>query len=383
MKIRKIFVTVALLGLLPGLFLMFRPSPVRGGFAITFDIPTNIYEFIVKPIVRRIANSMANRLADKVYQQVNGKNNGPNALPHFVLSWRNNLLESVGRGTDTFRSLQKGVQWCPHFKDNLLDAFGSAGYPALTGNTNFAGEFGTLLNAPGSDPFDYVNKCTLGGVNIDQFKADFTNGGWDAWNKLIEPQNNFYGAFINSLDQQTQQEGQEAQANDNQLKSKGFLPNREDIKKGDRGGPEGCVLGSTGTGGRCIIYGKVLTPADVFGTATAKQIDAKLDSYYSAQDLTDIVGVLFAAITRGVLGRLTSLLPANATALFGDAVFDSAQGDAQANANLRQCTNSCIIFESGMCNSIPDEISRNQCQINVNPTCNTRCQSSPPAANPQ
>lgn len=378
MKIRKIFVIVILLGLLPGLFLVFRPSPARGGLAITFDIPTDIYEFIVKPLVRKIANSLANKLADNVYKQVNGTNNG--TLPHFVLSWRNNLLESVGRGTDTFRSLQKGVEWCPRFKDNLLNAFGSTGYPALTGNINFANGFGTLLNAPGSDPFDYVNKCTLGGVNIDQFKADFTNGGWDAWNKLIEPQNNFYGAFINSADEKLQQQYQEAQANDNQLKSKGFLPNREDIQKGDRGGPEGCVLGSTGR--RCIIYGKVLTPADVFGTATAKQIDAKLDSYYSAQDLTDIVGGLFLAITRGVLGRLTSLLPANAAALFGDAVFNSAQGDAQANANNQQCVTSCTVFENGLCSSIRDPVQKNQCEQRVPATCSNRCQSSPPAANP-
>lgn len=375
MKTRKIFAILILTGLLSGLFLVLRPYPARG-VVITFDIPTNIYEFIIKPLVRKIAQSLANKLADKVYKQVNGTNNG--TAPHFVLSWRNNLLESVGRGTDTFRSLQRGVAWCPNFKDNLLNAFGSTGYPALNGNINFAGGFGTLLNAPGSDPFDYVNKCTLGDVNIDRFKADFTNGGWDAWNKLIEPQNNFYGAFINSLDQKLQQEGQEAQANDNQLKSKGFLPNRQDGQRGENGGPEGCALG--GGGGRCIVYGKILTPADVFGEATANQIDAKLKSFYSAQDLTDIVGGLFLAITRGVLGRLTSLL--NANALFGDAIFNSTQGEAQRGANDQQCVTSCTVFENALCDNIQDPAQKSQCKQNVPATCNNRCQSSPPAVNP-
>ncbi|KKU39613.1 MAG: hypothetical protein UX53_C0003G0054 [Candidatus Azambacteria bacterium GW2011_GWB2_46_37] len=45
-------------------------------------------------------------------------------------------------------------------------------------------------------------KCSLSDIveNIEDFTRDFRNGGWQAWLKIQEPQNNIYGAYFLTVD---------------------------------------------------------------------------------------------------------------------------------------------------------------------------------------
>ncbi|HXF44224.1 MAG TPA: hypothetical protein VNK70_02045 [Candidatus Paceibacterota bacterium] len=60
-----------------------------------------------------------------------------------------------------------------------------------------------LLQLQEPAPFSQQVSCTLSNVvdNIENFYDDFSQGGWIAYNEVIRPRNNYFGALILSLDE--------------------------------------------------------------------------------------------------------------------------------------------------------------------------------------
>jgi hypothetical protein len=74
-------------------------------------------------------------------------------------------------------------------------------------------------------PFSQAAKCTISDMveNVNDFYNDFEQGGWDAWVKISEPQNNIYGARFMALEAKYAKEERAAQAAQNEgLASGGF-----------------------------------------------------------------------------------------------------------------------------------------------------------------
>jgi len=288
-------------------------------------IQTFIIDFIIKPLIRKIANSLESQLINKVNDQIAGING---QAPSFITNWRNYLLDSQARGNDVFRAVLADSNLCPYFGDSLKTAFGADLYKGVIAGskiTNPAGENKTYV--PGLPSFQTSANCSLPtDFKVDDFRNDFSKGGWQAWDSLIQPQNNFFGVYAMALnEQQTQMATEEKSSANSSVAGGGFLSQK--LGAGGSGtGPTGCasvagnlsggVQGPTMTT-RCTFMGKDITPGKLLSDSAANAIDAKLKRPGAATELTDIVLNLFASILTGVTSRLSNYV--------GAAVFDQGQ----------------------------------------------------------
>ncbi len=319
-------------------------------------------EFIIKPLVRMLANALENKILNKVSGMASGLMN-KEGRPNFITNWRNYTLESQGRGNDIFRTILAGnKEFCPYFSDDLKKAFGAEKY---------SGNYDTVQNkvsAPGLPSFDIISKCTLpSNFNVGNFSKDFAKGGgWDTWNKLIQPQNNFYGAFLLSLaEQQRQMTVEEQSAKDYSVAGQGWLGQK--LGTGNSGlGPTGCKnveIGnkfSTVTVARCTFMGKELTPAQLFGNSAAKSIDQKMGRVGGATELADVILGMVSAVVSGVTNRLYNFIASNTGLIpgggggggggFPETPASPGQGDPTFNINGQQiCIDDCLKPSEGAC----------------------------------
>jgi len=75
------------------------------------------------------------------------------------------------------------------------------------------------------NPFYEQVTCSLNSVvaNIENFYQDFRQGGWIAYNEMLKPQNNYYGASLAVIDEAAQQQAA-ATENARLEQARGFVP---------------------------------------------------------------------------------------------------------------------------------------------------------------
>src|SRR3989344_7223348 len=119
---------------------------------------------------------------------------GRDGGPAWVRNWRNFQLDAQYRGEGIFRGVLASTNLCNYFGSDLKNLFGANQRIDLTKIRTRINDF---------DSFQVKAGCTLpSGFDIEKYKQDFSgNGGWEAWSRLLEPQNNFYGALFQSLDE--------------------------------------------------------------------------------------------------------------------------------------------------------------------------------------
>lgn len=284
-------------------------------------------EFIIYPIVRKLANALENKLINKTNSLVSGLTQ---KTPNFILSWRNFTLDSQARGNDIFRSVLADANLCPYFKSNLQTAFGATQYAGAFGGSEvkatrqgvLATVFQQKTNISGLPSFQNITNCSLpAGLNIPEFKNDFTKGGWTAWNQLIQPQNNFYGVYSLALGEKARQIETELQSSrDQSIAGQGFLGQKLATLAGGGASPAGCIgsafqnIGYVGpgefgtTGNRCVFMGKEVTPASVLGATAANALDKKLGRVGGAAQVTDVLLNLLNAVTSGISNRMLNFI---------------------------------------------------------------------------
>lgn len=301
---KKIIVLLFIAGILFGLFTL--PPKKTNAAAVIYDPLEQLNEFVIKPLVRKIANSLESKLVNSVNKQL-AKIDG--RLPSFITNWRNHLLDSQGRGNDVFRAVLADAQICGFMSNNVKRAFGAdlfAGVLQSGRVTNSSGQvtYENKTTAPGTVSFQSVANCTLpGNFNVDAFKDDFTQGGWDAWDRLLEPQNNLFGLYALALNEQDKQVEIDKQASMNAaVAGQGFLSQKLGI--GDAGlGPTSCVSGANS---RCVFLGKIVTPEKILGESAANALDTKFKTLGGASYLTDVVLSMFAAVLDGTTSRIAN-----------------------------------------------------------------------------
>ena len=285
--------------------LVFQSKPAHSGFILY-----QLKEFVIKPLVRKIANSLENKLVNSVNKKIGGVTGG--IAPSFVTNWRNHILDSQARGNNVFRSVLADTQLCPYFDKELKSAFGADKFSGTFAGSQVKDSSGRVAYenktyVPGLPSFQVGTRCTLPtNFNATAFRQDFRNGGWDAWDKLLEPQNNFFGAYSLALNEQQKQVFIDSKADENEvLSGGGFLSQKLGVS-GSGTGPTGCT--GRGPSASCLFMGKTVTPAKILGEGAANEIDKKLGRVGGATELTDILLGLFAGVLNGVTNRLENYI---------------------------------------------------------------------------
>jgi len=288
---KKIVALLIIISLTGGMFLLYIQQAKAGAFMYFLK------EFIIKPLVRKLANALENKLVNSINGLVSGL---IQKTPSFIQNWRNYTLDSQARGNDIFRSVLADARLCPYFKTNLQTAFGADKYIGFLSSANI-----NKTSISGLPSFRDLTNCTLpANLNIDTFKTDFVKGGgWDTWNKLIQPQNNFFGVYSLALGEQAMQmQTEKESARDYSIAGQGFLGQ----KLGNGGAiPNGCT-GSTlaGGAGRCIWFGKEVTPPKFLGDLSEKSLETKIGRVGYGQELTDVVFDLITAVINTLSNKI-------------------------------------------------------------------------------
>lgn len=230
---------------------------------------------------RQILEDRSNYIIDVIKAMGRkGDINDTGQLNVFVDNWRNFALEGQYRAEDFWRGLldiaangtDSGIPplLCDHIRNS--EAF-KALYPKKVDDLI---ESGVRRKVDSLQEYLVATKCdTFVDENFDIFMEDFSaGGGWDMWFKLIEPQNNIFGAIGLALDELEQQRKVEELSDLQEANSgSGYLGRRQ------------CL--STGSSGQCVIWSDVNIPANVAVQALGAVINQNLSFIAGADELKE------------------------------------------------------------------------------------------------
>lgn len=294
---KKLIVIVVVIGIVFNL-VVFVPKINAGGIVVDFitEVSTSITggavtsmtvkEYILDVIARGIARKLLSAATSGIIKKIQG--GGRDGGPAFVQNWRNFQTDSQYRGENVFRSILAGTNLCNYFGKDIKGLFGANQKVPSAGQN---------LRVNNFDPFALRANCTLpSGFSMASYQQDFAgNGGWDAWSRLMEPQNNYYGTLFGSLDEANKQRALEESGDLNEaLAGSGYTSIRD----------KNCA--GTGAGAKCVFMGKIFTPGDLLGKSAASTIDNELGWLVSSDEIGEIIISLTTAITNRMMNLATS-----------------------------------------------------------------------------
>lgn len=248
-------------------------------------------ETVSDTMVRCFAEEILNALLKNITNSA--RTSGRDGGVAWIRNWRNFQLEAQYRGEGIFRGILAQTNLCNYFGNSVKSAFGATQrVPNLT--------LATQTRAGSLDSFALKAGCTMPtNFNFNSYLQNFSaNGGWNAWNRLLEPQNNFYGVFFNSLDEAATQRALEEQADLNQAAAnRGFLG-----RSGDDA-TTNCAVRDTGGNRKCLVYRDIRTP----GGTIAASVDMSLQSELQRVLNADEIGEMLANMTSVLLSRIFNL----------------------------------------------------------------------------
>ncbi len=177
------------------------------------------------------------------------------------------------------------------------------------------------------DPFALRSACTMpSNFNTTDYQKDFSgNGGWNAWSRMLEPQNNYYGLLFGSLDEAGRQRALEQSGDASEAQAGSGYTSIKDS----------CV--GSGANAKCTFLGMTKTPGDLLGKTAAATIDSDLQWLTSSDELSEVI----ISIINASINRLVNLATSKTANDYNNAppVIESA-----AN-NYTQCMNACNEFD--------------------------------------
>ncbi len=209
----------------------------------------------------------------------------------FVKNWNNFETKAQYRGENIFRAELSMAKLCEYLSDDVKKSFGVD--PKK--KTNITGQ-NTRVDSLQS--FGLQTNCTLpAGFTQEKYQQDFAaNGGWDAFVRLQEPQNNAWGLSALSHDEILKQRSLAVSADRNQA-----VANNGYLGISGRGKNDSCLV--KGPAGDCIIYKDIKTPGSYIAANIQANVIAEFQWLTSAQGLNTII----ATATEVMLNRLLDL----------------------------------------------------------------------------
>lgn len=230
-------------------------------------------EYIQDVIARCAAREIFNKMSSDIVRlaRTGGRDGGTT----WIANWRNFQLQAQYRGENIFKGQLASTKLCDYFGNDLKNLFGANQRISLTKIRTRSNDF---------DSFQVRAGCTLpSDFDYNDYKRDFSgNGGWEAWSRLMEPQNNYYGVLFQSVDEANRQRAIEETADLNQaLANDGFLG-----KSGDSA-IDSCD--NVGSNGKCIIYKDIKTPGGVIKASVDATFMQELAWIVSVDELNELI----------------------------------------------------------------------------------------------
>lgn len=309
------------------------PQEISGAIQATSGVSEVVKDYILKPAIRIIARALLSKLSSAIISKI--QNGGPDNKPAFVQDWTQLITGAQQRGENVFRAELAGSTICSDFAKGLKQTFGVGS----TGNVRVPAGQNTRTDS--LQPFNLQMNCTMPqGFSNQKYQQDFAgNGGWDAWSRMLEPQNNVYGAMLLSMNEVAKQRSLAQNGSINEALAGGGYTS----VRGGPGGAGSCQDAKLAPGAqgpvqqsseaRCTFLGKIVTPGDILGKSAASTIDNELGWITSSQDLASVV----IDVVTAVVNRLGSLATANTA---GDYSSAPKVTDTTSQTYL-SCINSC------------------------------------------
>lgn len=303
-------------------FLIFYPMQIaRSAAAMAYILKEFGLDLIARVIARTFLSKMVNQVTDFISKK------GRDAGPSFVQDWRNFLENAQYRGEDITRAIigdatmGSNATICQYLRGPLGSVFGAVKEDKFNPSKYRVGSL---------QYYNQRNKCTLpSNFNVSLFKNDFSaGGGWAAWDKLIQPQNNFFGVYADSLDELGRQRSFEENIDRSETESAdGFTSKRSGA---DDSGCEG-----TGMNTSCLILGQIMTPGKILEDAGANLNTGEFDWLTGSDELSEVL----LNVATALVGRLGSFVGAKIQEEF---TADTSQGDALMEKARQDCVEACI-----------------------------------------
>ncbi|MBI4120070.1 MAG: hypothetical protein HY454_01250 [Parcubacteria group bacterium] len=250
------------------------------------------FEHPINESVRNRARETLTEIQEKVLENI--RSSGRGGGPVFVQNWRQFLQTGQYRGEDVFRAILADATFgnnptiCDYLREPLAKTFN-----ARTTIPNFEP---SKYRVDSLQYFKIENKCTLpAGFDVQKFREDFSYGGWAAWARLMEPQNNFFGLLANATAELNKQRVFEEQLDLNEANSgSGFLSRRSSCK--------GDAPNRT-----CLVLGEIKTPGKILEASIQRTIDEDLSWLTSSDAMGELSAEVAEALFNSLMEKLENL----------------------------------------------------------------------------
>lgn len=240
-----------------------------------YDSSTNAVrwkEYVIDVVVRCTAREILRAMNNNILTTV--RTSGRVGGPAWVRNWRNFLTTGQYRGEDVFRAMLSTTNLCPHLAQDLRTIFNATQTTALPGQNTRVGDL---------DPYQLRANCTLPpGFTMANFVQNVgTNGGWEAFLRLHQPQNNIYGQILASMDEVARQRNVEESGDIYETLGHGFT--------GRRGSDATVSCLVRGLNGQCIVHRDILTPGVTLEGSIMNTIEKELEWVANSDELSELV----------------------------------------------------------------------------------------------
>ncbi len=298
-------------------------DPINAAFnATTAGSATSltVKEYVLDAIARTIARSLLNIAVSGIINKI--QTGGRDGGPAFVQNWSNFQTNAQYRGENVFRSILASTNLCSYTSGSIKELFAANTVVPSQGQNLRTGNF---------DSFALRSNCTMpSNFSMTNYQNDFSgNGGWNAWSRMLEPQNNYYGLLFGSLDESARQRS---------------LAQSSDVYEAMAGSGYTSVRNScTGKGpnAQCVFMGQIFTPGDLLGKSAASTIDNDLGWLVSSDELSEVIIAIGSAITNRIINLATSN-PSNDYAT-------APKTDTSSSDKYLACVNSCPAADNITC----------------------------------
>lgn len=240
-------------------------------FKGTYTAKEGVEDLIARCSAREILTAMGRNITNVA--RTGGRDGGV----AWIRNWRNFRLGAQYRGEDIFRAMLASTNICEYFANDIKGLFGADRKATLT-------KIKTRVS--NNDSYQVRSNCTLPkNFNFTEYKNNFSaNGGWQAWSRLLEPQNNFYNSLFVAMDEMNLQRSIEEQADVDEAGQTGFTAIHGRNEK------DSCAVKSPYNGGSgCLIYKDILTPSGVLSGAVVAGIETELQWVATTDELNELI----------------------------------------------------------------------------------------------